>query len=295
MAIPSSAVGAGVGRAPGKLILCGEHAVVYGHAAIAGTVSLGTVVTAVARPGPSGITESSIHDERLWPALAGVVPPEGVGVSITSTLPIGCGMGSSAALAVATVRAIADLAGEPLTFAIEHARGFSVERAFHGNPSGIDHAVCALGGLVRYRRTPEGPVLDRLEGLPPLRLVVVNTGKPGNTAEMVAGVRERGCEATLARIGALVGDVEVALRAGDLPAVGHLLDENHRLLDAIGVSTPALDAACADLRAAGCLGAKLAGAGGGGVAFGLLSRPAEPVVQALRAKGWDARALDLGA
>ncbi len=263
----------GVGHGLGKLILLGEHAVVAGYPAIAAAVDRGTTVTLTHRPGPSGVDASALHDPRLWPALATLVPPEGVGVHITSDLPVGCGMGSSAALAVALVRALAAREGRVADFETCFAQAFPVERVFHGNPSGVDHAVSALGGVVRYRR--EGPEVVPMPGLAPVRLVVANTGTPGNTAEMVERVRRRGAAAEFAAIAELVAEAERRW-----PDLGRLLDENHRLLQTIGVSTPRLDDACAAMRAAGAQGAKLAGAGGGGVCFALVDATAEAAVVA---------------
>lgn len=262
--------------APGKLILSGEHAVVYGYRAIAIAVSRGTTVTLRPRPGPSAIEASVIDDARLWPALSTVIPAEGFGVSIASDLPIGCGMGSSAALAVATVRAVARAEGREADFAEIYERAFVIERVFHGTPSGIDHTVSAMGGAVLYRKG-EAPVALALGA--PLRLVVANTGTPGNTAEMVAGVRARNPERELRRIGAITEMVSAHLQRGE--DVGALLDENHRMLQAIGVSTPRLDAVCAAMRSAGATGAKLAGAGGGGVAIAVGGDPAALIAAAV--------------
>lgn len=133
----------GTGR--GKLLLCGEHAVVYGHPAIAFAVDRRTTVTLTERPGPTEIC--SVHaDERLLAALAGVVEPEGLRVEVSTDLPVGRGMGSSAALAVALVRARAALAGEAPDPDEVYERAMPIERAFHGNPSGVDVAVSARGG-----------------------------------------------------------------------------------------------------------------------------------------------------
>jgi mevalonate kinase len=279
--------------APGKLILAGEHAVVYGHRAVAAAVSLGTTVTLRDRPGPSGIDESPLQDARLWPALSTLVPPDGVGVSIASTLPVGCGMGSSAALAVALVRALDAREGRMASFDTCFERGFAVERAFHGTPSGIDHAVSALGGVVAYRRAPQGPELDPLRLPSRLRLVVIDTGSPGDTAAMVAAVRARGQHDVIEAIGALAEAFTMALRAGN--DIGPLLDENHVLLQRLGVSTPALDAAVDLLRAAGARGAKLAGAGGGGVAFGRVDADVEAhALTRARALGFRAFTVSVG-
>jgi mevalonate kinase len=255
---------------PGKLILVGEHAVVYGHRAVAGAVSKGTTVQLQRRPGQSGIERANLIDARLWPALSRVLPSEGIGVYIGSELPTGCGMGSSAALAVACVRALAELEGREASFEECFREAFKIERYFHGSPSGIDHTVSAMGGLVAYKR--EGPVIEKLTTPEPLKLSVINTGTPGrSTAELVAGVRAREAELrpVIEEIGAIAEEGIAALQGWKLEELGRLMNENHRCLRALGVSTPELDAAVEKLRERGALGAKLAGAGGGGVVIGL--------------------------
>ena len=100
----------------------------------------------------------------------------------------------------------------------------------------------------------------------------MDSGRPvQSTAELVAGVRQRAPTRTLEAIGALTERVVAAMQQGG--PIGTLLDENHRLLQELGVSTPALDRVVEALRSAGASGAKLAGAGGGGVAFGLYPSP----------------------
>jgi len=276
-------------RAPGKLILAGEHAVVYGHPAIAIAVDRGTTVTLHADTGPTRLGRCAVRDDRVLPGLLTVLPGEGLRVDIDSDLPVGRGMGSSAALSVAVVRAHAALRGEPLDFRTTHARAFGPERHFHGDPSGVDHAVSALGGGVRYVKRPAGPVITPLD-LPDLQLVVVDSGSAGDTGALVAGVRARrpGIDPLLDRIGSLVDALETGLRSGASPSdLGAILDENHSLLRQIGVSTPSLDAIVHTCRTAGAHGAKLAGAGGGGVVLALVDDPA-PVLGAVAAAGWSA-------
>lgn len=276
-------------HAPGKLILAGEHAVVYGHPALAIAVDRGTTVTLRRRPGPTRLGRSAVRDPRVLPGLLTVLPADGLEIDIESDLPVGRGMGSSAALAVAVVRAHAALEGVPLDFETTHARAFGPERHFHGDPSGVDHAVSALGGGVRYSKTPNGPDIHPLR-LPPLELVVVDSGAPGDTASLVAGVRARrpGVDPSLRRIGALVDALQRALsRGAPGPELGAMLTENHRLLAEIGVSTPTLDGIVAACIGAGAHGAKLAGAGGGGVVLALVD-DARPVLQAMQAAGWAA-------
>ena len=109
------------GFACGKLILSGEHAVVYGYPAIAVGLDLGTTVTLEETAGATRVVRGGA-DERLTEALARALPPSGLAVAIASDLPIGCGMGSSAALSVALVRARAGLDGEALSPDVEFAR-----------------------------------------------------------------------------------------------------------------------------------------------------------------------------
>jgi len=273
------------GAAGGKLILCGEHAVVYGHPAIALGVDRQTRVTVRPVPGALRLRDAEGHridDPRLAEAVRTVLSDEWE-VRIESDLPIGRGMGSSAALAVALVRAVAAARGEALDAATTHERAFAVERVFHGNPSGIDHAVAARGGVVRFRRTEAGPELVSLP-VPSWSLVVLDSGTAGDTKRLVAGVASRrpGIDPHLEAIGDIVGDVERSLH--DVDALGPLLLENHRLLRAIGVSDEALDYLVDLAMDTGATGAKLAGAGGGGVVIALAHQP-ERVLAAARAQG----------
>lgn len=276
----------GYGQAPGKLILAGEHAVVFGHEAVAVAVDRRTEVWLRRVEGPRRLV-ADLRDARLNDALDVILPKEGVEVRIRTALPVGRGMGSSGALAVALLRARADLVGAPIDFATCHRDGFAIERVFHGTPSGLDHAVSARGGALRYRRGPDGAV--ELSPLPPPRwpLVVLDSGAAGDTGAMVAGVRSRrpGIDGALDAIGAVSAAVIAALQAGAGPeALGPLLNENHALLQQIGVSTPELDALVALARRAGAAGAKLAGAGGGGVVIAACADPA-PVLAAASAAG----------
>lgn len=257
------------GRAPGKLILLGEHAVVYGHRAIAVAVSLGTTVRLRRHAGPTTLASGSMDDPRMQLALACALPPQGLSVEIESELPMGRGMGSSAAFTVALLRARGALEGRTPSFEELYRDGFALERAFHGNPSGLDHTVSALGGALLYRR---GEPPQRLQ-MPQTAVVVLDSGTSGNTAEMVAGVAARrpAVDADLAALGLLV---ERSLGVLDQPeALGALMNEAQAGLSRIGVSTPALDRLVDLALQAGAFGAKLAGAGGGGVVIALCPDP----------------------
>jgi mevalonate kinase len=267
-----------VGRGLGKLIVLGEHAVVYGHRAVAAAVSLGTTVRLARRPGPTALTTGPFQDPRLARALAVALPADGVGVSIQCELPVGRGMGSSAALTVALLRARAALDGQPLSPAALHAQGFALERIFHGDPSGLDHAVSAMGGAVVYRKgAPPAPV-----NMPPTSLVVLDSGSAGDTAALVGGVASRrpAVDPWLDRLGALVE--ETLPHLGDPARLGAAMDEAHAALRQIGVSTPRLDAIVALAKGAGAIGAKLSGAGGGGIVIALTPDGPESVLRAAR-------------
>lgn len=273
-----------VGRGLGKLIVLGEHSVVYGHPALAAAVSLGTTVTLTPRPGPTALSTSDIRDDRLNEALAVALPAEGFGVTITTELPVGRGMGSSAALTVALLRAAAAARGEALDAETLHERGFAVERVFHGTPSGLDHAVAAAGGALLYRK---GEAPQPVE-MTPLRVVVMDSGVAGDTGALVAGVAARrpGIDRALDRLGNLVG--EGLKNINNLNSLGSIISEAHGRLQEIGVSTPQLDEMVSLAVAAGSPGAKLSGAGGGGVVLALAGDAEDAIQRAAAARGINA-------
>jgi mevalonate kinase len=277
-----------VGCGSGKVILLGEHSVVYGHRAIAAAVSRGTRVVLTERGGATTLGDSAIRDHRLGLALAVALPDWGYRVDIETDLPVGCGMGSSAALTIALLRARASVEGRPADFAWLHREGFAVEAVFHGTPSGLDHAVSALGGAVLYRRDEEPLPIE----MAPISGVVLNTGVAGDTAQLVAGVNagRPGNEHLLQRLGQLVE--ERAPHLDDTAALGEAMNEAHGLLTELGVSTPLLDELVVLARRHGALGAKLSGAGGGGIVLALVDDPTS-LLRAAKRRGLRALPLTL--
>lgn len=265
----------------GKLILCGEHAVVYGHPALAFAVDRSTTVELARTSGPRTLDAPGVDDPRLERALDAILPDRGVAVRIRSEIPIGRGMGSSAAMAVAAVRALAELEGlDPPDPDACFEQALALERVFHGNPSGLDVAVAARGGFLMYRRGP--PVaIEPVDTSVPWKVVVLDTGLAGDTAQLVAGVAARrpAIDPVLERIGRLVEQARSEL--DNLEALGELLRENQRHLRTIGVSTPDIDRLVELAEGAGAAAAKLSGAGGGGVVLALVDDP-EPVLRAAR-------------
>ena len=204
---------------------------------------------------------------RAFEVILDALSIERADVEVDSRLSPGVGMGSSAALAVAVARALATASGEAMPFSRLDPIAHAAERVFHGNPSGIDHAVAALGGVLKYRRG-EQPQPQRLGA--PLPLVVAVAAPGASTLKMVEGVHARLDRHPLAvgtvmnAIHQLVDAATQAIAVADWPALGEMMDINHGLLMSLGVSTPTLDAAVHVARDAGALGAKLTGAGGGG-------------------------------
>lgn len=283
-----------IGHGSGKVILLGEHAVVHGVPAIAAGLAVGASARAhdgeaILTIAPWGVTVKRAEDTPLGAALAALVAarlaearggetPREHAIDASIELPSSAGLGSSAALGVATLRAL-DLAdGIARDFDRSQSIALAWERVFHGNPSGIDTAVALSGGLVRFRRHPAAGerALEPLSAGVAMRLVVGHSGQPGSTKETVARVGARklddsvAFEAELADFRAVVAEGERAVIAGELEALGASFDRCHALLARWGVSTDALDAMCERARDAGALGAKLTGGGGGGCMIALV-------------------------
>ena len=270
---------------PGKVILLGEHAVVYGTTALAVPLSLG--VTARATPWRACTLEvpSQIHGatrQRLLRAFTLAADAAGrphVRVSLRSTLPLSMGLGSSAAMAVAVAAVLLRASsGRAPPRAKLLALAGAMEVVFHGTPSGVDHACSALGCPIRFRRRGAGrpPFLRPLSLRRPLELLVAIAGTRRPTRDTVSGLRERQARwpvrygRLFQEVGRVAEEGVVAAEAGDLEALGDAMNVNHGLLSALGVSSPALDGMAGFLREAGALGAKLTGAGGdGGAVVGL--------------------------
>lgn len=309
--------------APAKLILCGEHAVVYGRPAIAlPLASLRATATVTPAETGAGLAIAAPNLGRAWQAAAAPDEPlsalalatlAALGVAaadltltIRSDIPIASGMGSGAAVATAAVRALAAYAGRELLPAQVSSLVYESERRLHGTPSGIDNTVVAFERPIWFQRTREeqrpAATLDR-EVVPtqpafisiaaPFTLVIGDTGVRSPTRAPVGALRRRWQaapaehEALFEQIGGLVLRARAALASGGVAALGPLLSANHELLQALGVSSPELDRLVLAAHDGGALGAKLSGAGWGGVMLALApgDAAAAPIASALAEAG----------
>jgi mevalonate kinase len=187
-------------------------------------------------------------------------------ITVESDIPLGAGLGSSAAVVVAAIEAATRELGVELDPREVADRAYQVENVVQqGDASRADTFCVAMGGAVRV----EGDDCRTIDGVGNLPFVVGYDGGAGDTGALVAGVRERRKEYefaadTVRTIGDLVRTGENLLRDGDHGQLGDLMDFNHGLLSALGVSSRSLDSMVWAARDAGALGAKLTGAGGGG-------------------------------
>lgn len=294
---------------PGKVILFGEHAVVYGQPAIAVPVTE-VKATAAVEPAPSGsgLTVVAFDLGRSFNLCAAPEDnPLAVAVRLTlehvtssapdatltvrSTIPMASGMGSGAAVATAVVKALAAFVAIPLPPSEVSRIVYEVEKIHHGTPSGIDNTVIAYERPV-YFTTSESAEPTLLTVGAPFRLLIADSGLPSSTKELVERVRAgwhsdpARYESLFRRIGGLSRAARQCIEGGDVGRLGPLMDENHALLGELGVSSPTLDRLVRTARRASAAGAKLSGAGKGGNVVALVGQEgAATVAAALRQAG----------
>lgn len=300
----------GRSRAPGKVILLGEHAVVYGYPAISLAIDRFTQVTLASSSTPVVRTriphvpqlfpEAALH-EACRVVLDRVARHLGLelgssALEVESEVPPGVGLGSSAALSVATVRAVGAAVGRSLSDEEVCEAAFHVEHYFHGRPSGIDNTVATFGGLLRFVRG-EPPLQLRCPAAPPL--VVIVGRQPRQTGAVVARLEEKrrqapgSVDARLRRIGELASEAEPLLARADWQALGEVMLANHALLRELEVSTPELDELVAGALCRGAYGAKLTGGGGGGAVLCLVPEARHEFTDWFQHQGWHAFSVDI--
>jgi len=270
------------GSAPGKIILLGEHAVVYGEPAIAIPIhSIQTIVSIQAQD--SGISIASpqlqldcdLNDlprehpvrlmyEEIFARMN--ILPSGFKIDIRSTIPAASGLGSGAALSTASIRALGEFFNKNLSRAEINGICFATEKIFHGNPSGVDNTVITFGKPVFYQ---PGKKVELLEVRGVFHLLIANTGIKSSTREVVSAVRQLVdhdplIKTDLRKLGELSRFGRSAIAHGDRNLLGKLMNDAHRTLKHMTVSCVELDRLVAAARENGALGAKLSGGGRGG-------------------------------
>ena len=260
----------GVGHAPGKVILVGEHFVVHGTPAIALPLLGRGVRVETQREG--GAWEMPEHVARHVSRLLDELGEEAhsLTIRVSSDLPIGAGLGGSAAIAVALVRAL--YSEQTLSHEEVRALAHRLETLAHGNPSGIDDAVATYACPVRYVK---GGVPEPLTDLVSPSLWVGLSAERTSTLDAVAQVGELArsrpgwFEGVLEKARVVADKAGLALEGSQWSELGSLMTDNHRLLQKVGVSTESLDRLVDSALGAGAYGAKLTGGGLGGAVIAL--------------------------
>jgi mevalonate kinase len=299
-----------LGTAPGKIILTGEHAVVYHRPAIAAPVRSveAKAYLKTSEKGSNGqiwISAPQIKENRWLREIPQGDPlreaiqllknhliPEDhppLHLSLESSIPISGGMGSSAALATSILRAMAGYQNLDLTIEEQIELAFAAEILFHGTPSGIDNTVVVLNQLVFFQRD-QSPIPIHLSK--PFHLLIADSGQISQTATAVGNVQDLWhrkpelCEDLFDSIAEISHNAKASLERGDLQTLGVCFDENQEKLERLRVSSPKLDELILTARKAGALGAKLSGGGMGGNLIALVDPTSAGVVrQALEDKG----------
>jgi mevalonate kinase len=308
----------GTGSGFGKVILFGEHFVVHGVPGIVSAIGSTTdaKVTQTGeklaikdeRKAAKGYAEEKklqqIESIERMLAKIGLDPRLPLNIWIGGNLPGFSGLGASAASSVAIARAIAEELSLKLTNAQVNQIAYEAEKAYAGNPSGIDNTAATYGGLMWFKKnTTGGPdSVERLHIRIPVEIVIGSTGKVANTKAMVAGVAERKkknpvkYDLIFKQAENLTFAGRKALESYDLPKIGELMNKNHRLLQEIEVSSRDLDLLVDIALRNGAFGAKLTGGGGGGCMVALTPgrELQEKVAEAIEEEGYEVLRTKIG-
>lgn len=269
--------------APAKAILFGEHAVVYGHPAIAfpihglccevtGAKSSDERTHIIApETGESLYVDEDFEHPLIfaWKLAQEALEQElpATHFQICSTIPIAAGFGSGAALSAALIRACQLVAGIELPLKQLNQLVYVVEKHYHGNPSGIDNHVVVFQRPLYFQRGNAPEFINLKAGMP---IIGLRCGGGAPTRTVVEDVRLRRLaypdqiNPMLESIAVITKAAKEALLAGDMAYVGELMYENHSLLKKLGVSSSTQDRVVEFACANGALGAKMSGAGWGG-------------------------------
>ena len=299
-----------IGSAPAKIILFGEHAVVYGYPAIAAPISsLRVNAEAVANEkhglriysetfSESGLKRIDLSVDDINDAFALTVkltlqklnrPAPNVDIKINSQIPVASGLGSGAAVSTAIARVLMKLSQASLPLEVLNTIIYETEKIHHSTPSGIDNTVIVYEKSISYIR--DQPI-QLLEINKPFHFVIADTGIPAPTKIAVDDVRQliesepQRYTPVLRTIGDIVEKAKLALASGNRVELGKLMTKNHNYLKELTVSSAQLDYLCQIAVNNGALGAKLSGGGRGGNMIALVTPETQnSVVNALKDAG----------
>ena len=291
--------------APGKIILFGEHAVVYGRPALAIPVTQVHADVEILDSSRAGIwiqaPDVNLHAElNTLPSdhpLAAVIhnflflfrvtPFPNLEIKISSTIPVASGLGSGAAVTVALTRALSSFLARPMPDEEVNAFAYEIEKLHHGTPSGIDNTVVTYAMPVYFvKQFPspfgrgargEGNEIETFRVGTPFTIVIGDTGISAPTKESVGDVRKLWeadkpkWEIVFDGVGRIAEEARKNIESGKWQLLGELMDQNHNLLQEMTVSSPELDRLVSAARSAGALGAKLSGGGRGGNMIALVN------------------------
>jgi len=301
---------------PGKVILFGEHAVVYGEPAIALAVTRRFNMQVDPREeGKGHIVDghkmTEVHHSYFKYAVENYWEGGPLDIRTRSEIPSSSGMGSSAALTTSLMAALVDMSGGDIEEERERIarQSFATEYGVQGRASPTDTSTATMGLGILLAKEPVDGLLWHVEkggaewyihrvGVPKLTIVVGFTGIKGNTGELVAKVRRywgsnNFAKETVTDIGKLTMEGVKALEAGDKELIGQLMDRNHQMLSILGVNHDKLQR-LVDAARPYSYGAKLTGAGGGGSMIALTDEP-EKVSRAIEAAGGKPFTAEIGA
>ena len=301
----------------GKVILLGEHAVVYGRSALAAPIPLAVEARVVAvGDGVQLVIPRWGVEQRVAPmsehptGAAGILAlllerldlgDRSMTIEVFPNVPRAVGLGGSAALAVSVIRALDRHFALELTDPEINDFALECERAAHGTPSGVDNTVATFGSTVLFRAASNGrdASFAGVELKRPLPLVIGMTGKESLTAKTVAGVaqaRRRNApryDAIFDQIETLTNAGADAARDGALSDLGELMNLCHGFLNALQISTRELEELVEISRRHGAAGAKLTGGGGGGSMVALCPDGTDSVLAGIKNAGYDALAFEV--
>jgi mevalonate kinase len=306
-----------VASAPAKIILLGEHFVVYGEPAIVMAIDK-RVYARVEKRNDSrlhvrsmdlnlevffengsfrveqgDLKEAKMKFEPVKQAIEKVMEKHGqhvgLDIEINSTVPVGAGLGSSAAVIAATTAATGAILGVKLSKEDILRITYTAEKIVHGTPSGVDPAISTMGGTMLFQMDTGFKPLEVKTNIP---LIIGDTGVERSTRVQVEKVRDlvdkypRVTEHLMKAAREIVLRAIEALKENDLETLGTMMNINHALLYGIGVSDESLEWLANAARKAGALGAKLTGAGGGGCMIALArEEKLEQVSEAIQRSG----------